>query len=266
MANEIHLLLNAIGGYTDPQLSAETWQVGVRLALVFGTVDPVGILPNNWAPSAATVNRTETNWTITSNWRVSAGSGTFNPDDYLNDQAAPAFSSWVTSNYFSSPARLNELKLFPIGAPTGRSVPAPPYAQGSPCLLTWTANHPTGTGSGNPLPLQVAAVMSHRTSQIGRHGRGRMFMPALSTGALDTHGLISSAAQTAMVTAQVALLEALKLTNLGVGSANIRPIIVGKPWTNYAVINRVQADNIPDTQRRRRRSLVGSIVGADVSY
>ena len=57
MADEKHLLLTISGGYTDSTLSGEIWQVGLRLALVYGTVDDVGTLPNSWAPKATSSSR-----------------------------------------------------------------------------------------------------------------------------------------------------------------------------------------------------------------
>lgn len=266
MANEAHLLLSAIGGYTDAGLANESWQVGIRLAMVFGTVDPVGTLPNNWAPRPATINRTETNWTITGNWNVGVGSEQFNPDDYLNDQAAPAFTTWMGAVGLANQVTLRELKLFPIGAPLGHAIPAPPYAQGSPCLLTWTANAPHGAGGLTMLPLQIAAVASHRTSQIGRRGRGRIFLPGLSASASNGGGFLQSTFVTSVLNGQVALLEALKYDGLPQSTLSIRPVVTGKPFTNYAIINRVQVDNVPDTQRRRRRSLPLTVSGADVTY
>lgn len=266
MANEAHLLLSAIGSYTLPALQPETWAVNVRLTLVDGPVDPVGTLPNNWAPIPATVNRAETDWTITSNWKIlGPPPDQFSPDDYLNDQAAPAFTTWMGAVGLASLTRLEMLKLFPIGT-NGKAIPAPPYSQGSPCLLTWTANNPVGGGSANVLPLQVAAVLSHKTSQLGRRGRGRMFLPGLPFSSTDNAARFTTGFQTSAVAAQVALLEALAYSAPLPGQWHLRPSIIGKPWTNYAIISRVQADNIPDTQRRRRRSLPPTVVGSDVSY
>ena len=116
------------------------------------------------------------------------------------------------------------------------------------------------------LPLQIAAVASHRTSQIGRRGRGRIFLPGLSASASNGGGFLQSTFVTSVLNGQVALLEALKYDGLPQSTLSIRPVVTGKPFTNYAIINRVQVDNVPDTQRRRRRSLPLTVSGADVTY
>lgn len=256
MANEKHLLLTAVGDYTTAPMNAEAWAVTLRLALVFGPIDPVGTLPSNWDPVAVNINRTETDWTITGNWHVSSPD-VFEPDDFLNDQAAPAFTSWIAGGPMSNYARLRALKLFPIGAPSGRAVPAPPYAQGTPCLLTWTSNYPTGATGSGVSPLQIAMVASHRTAQIGRKGRGRMFIPAVNPNQLEpttTH--FSAPRVTAAVTAQQALLQALTWSSPSPLAAHTHTIVTGAPFVSYAKINTVRIGDVPDTQRRRRRSMV----------
>lgn len=264
MANEIHLLLTFGGSYTAAPPSQETWANTLRLALVFGSIDPVGTLPNNWAPQANPINRTEANWRITGNWNVSLNGATFNPDDFLNDQVAPALTTWIGGNAQSSLVRLDWAKVFPIGT-NGKAVPAPPYSQGTPCLLEWTSSNPTGGSGSSILPLQVAGVVSHESAQIGRRGRGRMFLPGMSTANLAAAtGQFSNTIMTSMLAKQQALLTALTGSAPGTEAAHWQPIIVGKPWTSYAVINQVTVDSVPDTQRRRRRSLVGTKVTGTV--
>jgi hypothetical protein len=264
MAGEKHLLFTAQGSYSTPELSTETWQVGVRVALVFGSIDPAGTLPSNWDPVAFNVNRTETNWTIQGNWEVRAGASIWQPDDFLNDQVAPAFTTWMGQSAIAARARLDVIKCFPIGAPTGKAVPAPPYAQGTPMVLSWTANNPVGGGASGTLPLQNSIVASHRTSQPGRHGRGRMFLPAITPGVLDNNARILSSAQNAVRDAQLALLNALTYSDIAPGGPHLHSIVTGKPFTTYGVINRIVVDNLVDTQRRRRKSLVGTSVDVTV--
>ena len=265
MANETHLLLTAIGSYNDPILNAETWAVNVRLALVFGNVDPVGVLPQ-WVPNPQNENRTESDWTITGNWKVVAGLNTFSPDDYLNDQAAPAFSAWASNSRISSTCRMTSLKLSPIVAPLGHLIPAPPYAQGSPMVLNWTQNLPVGGAPAAILPLQNALVMSHRTSAPGRHGRGRMFRPGLNpANNLTGTGYVNTVATQDYANAQATLLEALQIGTSS-GEPNVRAIITGKPFSRYAIIDQVRCGNVVDTQRRRRRSLPETSSVATVTY
>jgi len=255
MAGETHLLLTAIGSYSDPVLANESWAVNIRLALVFGNIDDVGTLPS-WVPSPVNINRTESAWTITGNWNVNQSAATFNPDDYLNDQAGPAFVAWqLGANRISSTCLLQQLKLSPIVGPSGHLIPAPPYASGTPCVLTYTPAAPGGS-TASILPLQNALVISHRTNQVGKHGRGRIFRPGLNpTNALTGTGYLGTVAQTDFVTLQQTLLDALTYSPAGVGTPHVHSIVTGKPWSQYAKIASVRVGNVIDTQRRRRRSL-----------
>lgn len=269
MANETHFYLTADGDYnpsTAPLLAQETWQIGIRLAAVFGgEVDPLGTLPDNVEVTRNTINRTETSWTIQGNWEAGKGTIIFRPDDYLNDLAGPAFATWIaTSNTFSSRARLRSLRLYPIGA-DGKSIPAPPYAQGSPMLLTYTGTLPSGGNSGAPLPPQNTPVASHRTAQVGRRGRGRAYLPVLPVGAVG-EGVISNSVRDALSAAQATLLAALAYDRTLPDILHVRPIVTGAPWVNYAVINQVRVGNVMDTQRRRRKSIDETFKDTAVNY
>lgn len=266
MAGEKHLLLTAQGDYTDSERAAESWQVGLRLSLVFGTTDDVGSLPSNWDPSALNVNRTETDWTITGNWHVVKTPYSFQPDDYLNDIAAPAFTTWMGAlPSLCTKTRLRSLKLYAIGT-NGNAVAPPPYATGTPMFLQWTGSEPVGTNSGNPLPAQISAVASHRTPQTGRPGRGRMFIPGFTVSAVNAHGMFDTSWSAALAGYQRDLLEALALDGAGFGAPQIRPIVTGSGYTHYAVINQVKVGVVPDTQRRRRRSLDENYQSVTVTY
>jgi hypothetical protein len=267
MAGEKSLLLSIIGDWTDSALSEESWQVGIRLALVFGSVDPVGTFPSNWDPTGVTINRTETDWTITGNWHATTGlGGVFSPDDYLNDQAAPAVAAWMLRTALSEKCRVRSLKLSPIGAPTGHLVPAVPYSVGTPCTLTWTGAYPVGTNGADILPLQNAVVASHRTAQPGRQGRGRAFLPGPTTSMLGSDGHLSTVRQTDWLNAQVALLEGLAYSAGGAIDPHVRPVVTGGNWTKYGVISQVRVGNVMDTQRRRRRALTETYVVDSPSY
>jgi len=268
MANEKHLLIVASGGYTATPTSFtnETWQTGLRAALVFGAIDDVGTLPNNWDIVPKNVNRTETNWTIQGNWKIDGpGLETWEVDDWLNDQLGTLYDSWLgATSCFSTRVQLRQLKVYPIG-PGGTVVPAPPYAQGSPMVLTYTGTLPTGGDSGAMVPPQLSVVASHRTAQVGRRGRGRAFLPPVNVSALS-EGALGSATQTALLANQITLLEGVAYDDAGPGTSKIRPIITGDPFVDYAVITSVQVDSIIDTQRRRRRAAVGTVVTDTTSY
>lgn len=266
MADEKHLLLTFGGDYTDSANVGEIWQNSLRCTLVFGGTDPVGTLPNNWEPVAADINRTETHWTITGNWTVDGPlTAGFAPDDWLNDQVAPALDTWLGQSGISDNIRLLWAKVFPIGS-NGNAVPAPPYSQGSPILLEWTSAYPLGDDGGNMLPLQNALVISHRSAQTGRKGRGRMFRAGMSVNSNDANGAVPSTIQGYLLSAQVAFLEAVSLASTGPEDPELRPAIIGAPWTSYGTINQVRVGNRMDTQRRRRDQVEETYSSASPSY
>lgn len=262
MAQAKHLRLDIVGDYVPSTLVGEIWQTSIRLALVFGTVDEVGTLPDNWDPVAEAISRTEADWTISSNWTIDGPVvGTFDPGDYLNDQAAPAVSTFISNAELSNQVRVRKLRLWPIGSPNGRSVPAVPYATGTPCDLEWTSSYPIGNQSSTQLPPQNSVVVSLRTLQIGAAGRGRMFLPS-STSALLSGAKIATTPQGDIRDAAVQFMEDLAY---GTGP-RIRPIVTGGNFTQYAVVNRVRIGNVMDTQRRRRNAISEVYVDGSPTY
>jgi hypothetical protein len=77
---------------------------------------------------------------------------------------------------------------------------------------------------------------------------------------------MDSTQQTNTKDSAVTFLEALSYDNVIVGSVHIRPIVTGGNWQNYGVVTQVRVDNIVDTQRRRRKSLVGTTLSGTPSY
>lgn len=272
MAGEQHLYLVASGGYASSAtaLGAEIWQTGIRLLFTVNEPEPIGTLASNeWNVVADNIDRTETDFTITSNWTVEGGVSDFNPGDYLNDQAAPAFDAWMSSNIFSSTVQLRELRLYPISSPDGRVVPAPPYAQGSPALLTWnTAARPVGSAAGSMMPPQNSIVASLRTAQVGKRGRGRMYSPPtpLLTGSGADAGVINASNRGSVATAFQTLIEALAVTVTEPTGSWVRPIVIGAPYVNYAVVNQVRIGSVYDGQSRRRNSILEQYTSLPVEY
>lgn len=268
MANEKHLLLEIGGGYTSGAgLENEIWACTLRFAAVYGSVDAVGTFPNDWNPVAASVNRTETSWTIAGNWKLDAGAGYyFTPDDWLNDVVAPTAVTWLSTVIAASTVTLETLKLYPIGAPTGKSIPAPPYTQGSPMLLTFTGTLPHGGGTSYAFPPQNSVVASHRTNQTGRRGRGRMFLPPMAADGTTAGGRLTPTRQAAILAAQVAMLEAMIFSGSGLDLWNVRPVITGKPFVNYGVIAQAQVGDVIDTQQRRRDRLTETRLTTPVTF
>lgn len=270
MAGEKHLYLVVAGGYASSAapLGAEEWQFGIRLlAGPGGEPDAIGQIANNWDVVAANHDRTETNWRIQGNWSIEGGVNDLDPADYLNDNVMPAVEAFIeTSTMLNIALQLRQVRLYPIGAPDGHVVPAPPYAQGTPVVGTWTGTLPVGGTSGGMMPPDAAAVVSLRTQQIGRRGRGRIYIPGLHVGVMETssnRGVMTSAWCTLLAGATKTLLENLQIAVLDDGF-DVRPMITGSPYVDYALINSARVGNLVDGQRRRKRSITETYVASSV--
>jgi hypothetical protein len=212
-------------------------------------------------------SRTETDWTIDNTWKATQGSlGTFQPDDYLNDQAGPAFATWMATASHWGGVRLTKLSLYPAAGSQGKSV------GGNVCTLNY--NTPVaGTGSGNPLPLENSAAISWKTHRIGPRGRGRIYSPVSSVGVIDAVGKIDDTKRQNMADEAAALLEGLAYDGVGTAGAHVRPVVTGPStsgglgaFTDYATIIGVSVGSIMDTQRRRRAQEVEVRSVATPSY
>jgi hypothetical protein len=252
--HSLHLYLVAQGSYQNTDLKSEIWETGVRMAFSTSTIDDIGTFPTSATISVvgATVARTETDWTIDGDWKLlwPLSLHTFQPDDYLNDVAAPAFVEWMAACHISSGVNLQTLKLSVCESPNGKESPPPPIAVGTPMLLTFTTTT-TGGDSGNVMPLQDSIVASHQGYQNGPRGRGRMYLPPSGTASVSG-GRVSTGAQSDILAGHVALLQALEGT---FGTVGVKPVVTGKPFTDYSVIQSVSVDNVYDTQKRRRNRL-----------
>jgi len=268
VAHEKHLYFTMYGDYSESALVGETWQTGIRMCLVFGSVDEVGTLPNNWDPVAQNHSDSDDNWTLSGNWSIDGPfSQTFDPASWLVDYGIPTAKAWVNQNCIHENVVLRGMKLFPIGT-DGRAVPAPPYAQGSPIEVVIDDATDHGGGSGTALPLQVAAVVSNRTFQTGRAGRGRNYIPGAMVNALksSTDPHLSSTYAGYYLANHIATLEGLSYTGTGGATAHVRPIVTGGDYTKYGMITSVRVGDVLDTQRRRRRSLEETVVSDTTDY
>lgn len=268
----MHLYVTVTGGWksaTGP-LAQETWQFGIRYVPTITAPDPIGALPsdNDVYPVAATINRNETNWTITGNWYLEMGVSDLDPADWLHDQIMPAVIALIGgTGFFSSDMYVTGVRVYPIGA-DGRVAPAAPFATGTPCLLVpKTDTVADGQVAGQMLPPQVAVVASLRTPQIGPGGRGRIFLPALAVSASSTGGSVNATVRANLAAAVANFLEDSSLD--GAPAPLTRPCIVPAAQSApsvYAIVSQVRVGSVFDTQRRRRRSVPETFSTADPVY
>ena len=259
MANEKHLLLTARGTYGFTPESDEIWQNGIRLALVFGSVDPDGTLPNNWDVIENNDTRDVDDVHYVTNWKSSTLSTfNFDPLDYLHDYAVPTWAAAMADSSFSSHLQLVDLNLYPIGS-NGKAV------DGRSAHATWVAPV-SGGGDSDLMPLEVARVVSWQTPRIGRRGRGRIYLAGSSKVDCTTHGEWDGTRTGTAADMAQALLEGLSYSSSNPIDSHVRPIVTGSPWTGYGVITSLSVGNVFDAQRRRRNRLPESRVTRSPSY
>jgi hypothetical protein len=104
-----------------------------------------------------------------------------------------------------------------------------------------------GTATGEPLPHEVAVVVSTRTDLATRRGRGRFYLPPLAVSKVDG-GRVATTSVTNLLNGAVLLINTLQ----GGGYA---PVIFHPDLTTTA-INKVDVGDVFDVQRRRRNKLI----------
>lgn len=269
----LHLLLTIGGGYKsiDTEDQPEIWQTNLRMTVSHDVLPVVGSLAATYSVVEDEQTVTTADYVATSNWRLEGGINDFDPINYLESQGLAYAAAWFNNTALSAYAQGFWLKLAPVGV-DGKQIPPPGFSQGVPAMLTWeAASRPNGNGSSNSLPLQCSVVTSHVTSQTGKKGKGRQFLPAIDQNSITAGGRLTSDARTACLDAQVAALVAASYTDAG--NTVVRPAVISNASTGssldlskYATINAVRVGDVIDTQRRRRNKLVESYASESVSY
>jgi hypothetical protein len=104
--------------------------------------------------------------------------------------------------------------------------------------------------SATPHPNQCALVVTLRTAVSSRNARGRMYFPATGIQMPAGGGPAATGSQNALVDAVAALATWAGGTN--------PMVVVSQTLTATHPVTSVSADNIVDTQRRRRNKLIGT--------
>jgi hypothetical protein len=248
MADEKHVYCVFRGGYNDTALSAERWQFGVRLWVDTSVPDDSGTLPSTGDFVADDYSGTFANGTIVSQWAwLEIGGPVLDVPGYLEDQAFPAIAAFLAQPYLSNEVHCTEVKLYPILS-TGQAF------EHRSATMTFTTPA-AGTGTANMMPPEVSIAVSWQTPQIGRRGRGRIYLPPSTTASFDDLGYVESGDQDDIAAAAATFLSDLAVESVGADAVHVRPIVTGAPWTKYGVIQSVNVGRVADAQRRRRRQL-----------
>jgi hypothetical protein len=254
-----HLYCVARGDYVNSSLAAERWQMGVRLWADVSVPADQGGLPNTGDYSFDDAAGSDSLGSYTSSWKWTVGLGTvIVPIDYLKNQAGPAWKTFIQNANLYSNLRLKEVHLYPIDE-TGKAF------EGRSAVLVY-ATPPVGAGVSGQLPTEVSSALSWQTPVVGRRGRGRIFVPCLPQSAIDTNGFLTSSWTSNLVSRGQTFLTSMAVESVSPTATHVRPIVTGKPYQGYGVITHVSVGNVADSQRRRRRQLVETRTGLDVTY
>jgi len=258
-----HLYLVMKGAYEDADLMEEGSQCGIRLMPGLTELDEIGTPPMAFDAAAQDLTGDSTNWSTSSNFLAEGGQDDLDPADYLT-VVGEAAKTWfeATNSNISGAVTLTDLTLYAIGA-NGRVISTdvgPAKAVGTPKAAI------DGANAGTLLPLQVANVISLRTANSTRRGRGRVYLPGVtSTSITGTNGTLNGTFRTNIVGTFNTF-----ITAMGIGGALtppwVRPVVIGSPWTTYYVVKELRIGNLLDTQRRRRRQIEETYTSATVTY
>lgn len=114
----------------------------------------------------------------------------------------------------------------------------------------------SGIGAGSaPLPNQVAAVVTLLTGvRVGKHGasgRGRTYLGPLGTGIIGTDALIPATVARDVVNAW----HAAMIDGMDAGTDKFKLVVLSPKTDARYLVTSTRMGRVPDTQRRRRKSL-----------
>lgn len=118
-------------------------------------------------------------------------------------------------------------------------------------------NHP-GITNGTNMPLQMACVLTLRSALSTRSGRGRIYLPATAQPLQTANYLMTAAPVNACVDALATWFTFIKSVS------PLAAVVVSQTHSNTQPIVSVDANLVPDTQRRRANRLTSSRHSANV--
>lgn len=108
-----------------------------------------------------------------------------------------------------------------------------------------------GTADGETLPPEVATVVSFSTGLGTRQGRGRIYLPCMSSTQLQSGGRVHLTSRDRAATSVAAYCA--PLTN---SATTFFPVVASKTGSHLSRVTSVRCGDVYDSQRRRRASLV----------
>lgn len=192
MSDLNHVYVTAHGTYPSGAWVGENAQIGIRLsyqpviaAPLKGDVytpQPGGAITADFGSQAGTHGTLAKTWTA----RVGPAGSAENCD--AGAQIDLAEDMWTFLNtikaYQSNIFRWTHVKCSAVDALGKTPIVSSIYTFTSPLV---------GASAGGALPPQVAMALSTRANLVGRRGRGRIYLPALSTNMMASDGTVAVA-------------------------------------------------------------------------
>jgi hypothetical protein len=164
----------------------------------------------------------------------------------MADGAHTALKTMISASLmgFTSQVRTREVRLYRIGA-NGLIQEAPIIASGLPA---------NGSGAANT-PWQVSTAVTLFTGGLGKGRFGRFYLPPQNYLLSDDGGIADATADTRMQNV-VTFLNSVRAVD-GLSATAVRLCVVGRtePVGTMRAVTAIRYGTVPDTQRRRRRSL-----------
>lgn len=259
MATLQHIYLTAHGSFVSGSWVGESAQFGIRLAILpalnmpeKGTIFDV---PMNGDVVTDQGTAAGTHGTLTRTWTARRGGTGSTENCDAGFQVDLAEDTWTfldaMKSNTSSAFRWSGVKIAPVGTKIkdGESVGV---TLGTSAIYQFTT--PLAGTAASMLPPQCALAISTRANILGRRGRGRIYLPAVSASNIDGEGRWASGYTTAARAAFVTYLNALQ--NLPGTPDYLPTLAIMSPGKTEAVRpSEVRTGNRVDTIRSRREQV-----------
>ena len=252
MTNLKHAYVTAHGSYNTGSWLGESAQIGVRLPFALAASAPdLGAI---WTPVEGGNIDTDfgaqagANGTLSKTFtaRVGAPASAVNLDAGMQIDIAEDVHKFLNTirAYQYTAFRWTHVKISAVD--TAGDIPV--------ASSIYTLTSPVAGTASTALPPQVAMALSMRANLVGRRGRGRIYIPALSAGVLSSDGTIAPTPSNAMRAALKTLVDALQALP---GTPIYIPIVSVMSADSATAVRpvEVRTGNRLDTIQSRRRQV-----------
>lgn len=112
-----------------------------------------------------------------------------------------------------------------------------------------TGARPVGGSATTCMPYEVSCCVSLQTDHRGPSGKGRFYLPPMSKDSITVHGLHNMGVVSPVIVAVGNYIDDVK------ASTDLKPIVVSRTHRILNEITSINCGIVPDSQRRRRRSI-----------